>query len=538
MFYKAITTQVHQFMLFLLCIWSLDVLCHQRHQDLREALDIPREALPAVDGPTLLQAIRQAILASQWDRPFEQFHVFFYSQHLGLSLAEQVWVECRFGPEGSGPPTCAPAPAPTAPRPLHQLRVPVGEWDHWQHEEGEGAHYLSWAGIALVTYYAFKKGLNKWHRGTWLAADYGHSHILQTPGEVEREMAHYRGLIRSVVPAIKESPVMELELTQALEQSREAAARDVFAMAMTMAREAGKQCAGEATAAVATTTPSPSVARARETMLGPLQHFALSFARDIHHEIFRPVVELGRAAKDPFSLRQIRTFLELATIRTLKERGPLQTLGTGLFVASGQVVAEVIESVALPAGLHFYCHVGNAIVIGLAATAYASFFCLKNIRQLSHLSLSQKRQAMAHYLRLQWRGRGVHLRPLESFARFSPTDRLILTMRLLQYSTEKSLRGAFNLRQISHRSFRNLAAGLGELQREANLLSYQLQAHAISPLPDTKDIPQRFSQWADDLALVEEAIPSNNGGGGIATGGGKNCMTNFFELVASMRKLL
>jgi hypothetical protein len=148
----------------------------------------------------------------------------------------------------------------------------------------------------------------------------------------------------------------------------------------------------------------------------------------------------------------------------IKERGVGAAVATGVFVGTGQVIIEVLESFVMPAGAHLFCQVGNAAVLAVAAKAYTTYFCMTQNDEFKNKTMADRWRVAQEISRLAKMNASPE----------SPEQKTIHALNLLFRLVERDLRHARNLEGVAVPESRELARRLGDLRRELTVLSIRL----------------------------------------------------------------
>ena len=373
-----------------------------------------------------------------------------------------------------------------------------------QHGEVTDSFQLSWLAVAVIGIYTFKKALNKWTSGTpWANTEREHSHLIQDTRELQESLAYYRFFIDEITPQASRN-ISDATPQTLITEAQNQILDDALALSFSLVRASSEICSHDH-------HDCSKSRQAQKALVKSFPGFLSRLAKDFYTELIHPVKNLLTSVKDPMALRQIKNFLKLATVKNIYEQGPVPAAFTGTFVVLGQGVAEAVESLVMPAGAHFFCHVGNTIVVGIAATAYATYFCLKNMKQIPHLSTREKVQTFRRYLKTQWRDRRIVSNQLKQDSlpsNLSSIERLLITMKFLQYSMEKQLQASLNLSLINSSSALKQAKTLGRQRKQLNTLSYKANANIIKPSPNIEGLIAELSVWLEDTLKIQGHLPS------------------------------
>ncbi len=366
------------------------------------------------------------------------------------------------------------------------VEIPFGNikaYGFKSHDEAFSPGVAEWVAIAVVSVYAAKKILNKFTTGKFLASQNDHSHFFLQPAEMRSEMASNKTAMENALA--KAANNLESDLLH-VAAPLVAAAGCGHDHHRDHDRHHELACEG---------VDAPSSAEAQRSLLTAFPRMAGTIAKDFYSEILSPVIAVAKSAGDTNTRNQLLSFAELVSLRMVKERGVWPAVATGAFTVVSQVVWEGLESIVLPAGAHMFCQVGNIAILGVAASAYTAYYCLRQTAELKGLTLAQRGSVIAHVSRLNWRanqGEDANLKDLK------PSEKLALSFHLLFKMVEKDVRNARNLGEISKAESRQLAARLGELKRELNLISLKA---VLVPADDAE-----LQGWLKNLADLHSSL--------------------------------
>lgn len=365
---------------------------------------------------------------------------------------------------------------------IHQVEIPFGNiksygfkaQDNWQ-----GPGIAGWVAIAVVAVYGGKKVLNKITTGKFMATHDEHSHIFLQQPEMREEMKRHKVIVDNAVE--KAARNLQSDLLHVAAPLVEAAS-----CGHRHDHDHDIKCEG---------IDESATEAAQQTLLKSFPGFAALIAKDFYNEVISPVVEVARAARDESTRRQILSFIELVSLRMVKERGLGPAIATGAFAVTGQVVVETLESFVLPAGAHMFCQIGNVAVLGVAASAYTAYYCLRQTQEMKGLTLAERAKVIRQISRLNWRAnQGENAKTSD----LTPNERLALSFHLLFKIVERDVRHARNLTEITKPESRQLAGKLGELKRDLNLISLRLM---VNPVEDLE-----IQNWLKSLAALHATL--------------------------------
>ncbi len=340
----------------------------------------------------------------------------------------------------------------------HKVEIPFGTLKMYGFEQKPGYDYAGtagWLAVGVVGLYAAKKVLNKVTIGRYSVGDaHGEDSMFPTDPEMREEMLTNRELFAHAV--VKAEEVIDGQLHNIVKPLAIAAA-----------------CGHDHGIGLKKPTPSkfvcegidePQAQAARQTLLKVVPNFAVRLGKDFYNELISPIVELVKAVSDKDKRRQTWNFFDLISRRMLKERGVPMAIATGVFVGVGQVVIETLESVALPAGMHMFCQVGNAFVLAVAAKAYTTYFCMLQNEEFKGKTIADRWRTAQQIARMA----KVTAEP------GSEPDKINHALNLLFRMVERDLRHSRNLKDIEKEPSRDLAWKLGSLRKELTILQIRI----------------------------------------------------------------
>jgi hypothetical protein len=468
---------------------------------LRKALNFPDQALPDMDDQAFLEILALASEVSGLESA-NQIDVHLYNTDINfIYYTDEVslFVTCHY--HGKDPHCLGPKAAddPTIEF-FWSDRVRLFEatldmsiinsTEIIESDRFNARTYFIYAGAVVVTYYGAKKLFNKLKTGSWRASDDHHSHFFKTVDEVEHELEHLSEFVHHYGHELTEGIENQDKLFKDI-------ADDIFQMGLQLAQESAACSHGHCDHG------HDHAHELHEAVVKHHKNFAIDLATDFYRELVAPAVRLAKGMTKPFNRKQLWQFIELSAIKSVKERGLITSIATGVFVVSGQAVAETVESLIMPAGVHVLCQVGNALVLGVAATAYTGYFCIKNLKELKGLKFADKWRVIGQSLKIQWKARAFTSRPVEKLGEISSEDKLYLSLKLLHMNTEKQLRYARSLDQVDVKLSRKIAAELGELQKQLDLIGLHLRA---SQYREDTTLEQQILTWYQKLHEVQENL--------------------------------
>lgn len=443
---------------------------------IREGLGFAAHASPDFSDELLLQSIQQSVTESKI-APVQQIELQGSISDLGVKvLGEGQSAQFTCSAQGGVPVCHTGSPSEV----LNEVAIPFGNLKA-QGITSMAEHGHAWstpeiAGFAaagFVAVYVAKKIYNKIMTGSLTIPEDDHDHgMFPTAREMNEEITENRALMR-----------------RALARAEENLERDLIAVATGLASVAACNCGHDHSKGHGPKHPlsfvmscqdvTPTQAtEARESIFKRMPKFAVAFAKDFYKEMVSPYVTLVKAIADKDKRRQAWGFMDLILRRMINERGVGAALATAGFIGLTQGIWEVIESLVMPNGLHLFCTVVNAALLGVAATMYTKFHCYVNINEMRNLSLEEKRQAMGRISRQE-----------------TP---MIKSMHTLFKYVERDARYMRHLNLVDIQESRVRAAKLGELKKELNLLTLKHESK--------QDVQGDLLKWMKKLGEMRESF--------------------------------
>lgn len=403
---------------------------------LREGLGFPPSTAAAFDDEDILSSIRQALESADF-APVWRINIEGGSESLTIQVVGRDRFDSFLFKKEQG--RLVITNGPLKEKLLHQVEVPFGNLHARGFQQKELTAHTPlgvWLAVGVVGIYAAKKLLNKMTLGSFSSAGHAAEEpLFPTAAMMRGERVENRAILERALDAQLDDFVFPLAEAASCPESQASPVCD-----------------------------PAEVRAARGALMRSFPSFALRFGKDFYEELIAPVVGLAAAAKDFETRRQIWNYFDLIFRRMIQERGVAAALMTGVFVGTGQLVVETLESFVMPAGMHMFCQVGNAAVLAAAAKAYSAYFCLTRHQEFKGKSFAER-----------WRNARVLARLSKRDAPLKEDhEKVIHALNLLFRLVERDVRHGRNLEELGAKESRELARRLGDLRRQLTLISIRL----------------------------------------------------------------
>ena len=281
-----------------------------------------------------------------------------------------------------------------ATNPLHEYDMPLGILEEYSKSNQLG-HRLKIMGIWVLVipsaYYGVKKLINKLNKGRCILPDAHHSHFFKTSHEIDHSLTSFNDFLKEIFPLIRENTahlkniLSDTDDNPDLIASSKDSCNDSLALIVDKYQKAhSDDCLHDC-----------NHEHHHSEEEGNISNKVVLWASDFYQEIFKAPIELIKTPFQREKRNQLLQFAELEAVKSYHEKGLILTVGSGIFILSTQLIYELIESIVLPAGMHLFCHVGNAVILSVSTTGYILYFHTKNIKEISFLS--RKRPCKGHF---------------------------------------------------------------------------------------------------------------------------------------------
>ncbi|MCY4524360.1 MAG: hypothetical protein OXB84_06445 [Halobacteriovoraceae bacterium] len=369
-----------------------------------------------------------------------------------------------------------------------------------------------WMGIALTSYYSFKKIINKISRGTFTTPYHQHNQFFKTPHEMEHSQADIEKYLEVIFPLMREkintdefSQTMDsIGLHDSKQENHSTRLGEFFKETFISTLKNFQNVRSHHHCDHG--DHDCHEAKEDESSINKGIDLMLPF-KDFYNETFRRPVDLVRSLFQEDNANQALEALELAAIKNLHEKGMIMAIGNGIVIVGGQIVFEAIESVVLSTilpGAHLFCTTGNAIVLAITAGGYVCYFNIRNSRQIAYLPLGQRIDTISQILASHMKIPRLNYGKIEQFIQYSLTDDILFSLVLIQKSIESQLRFARSMNKITVEKSRQLAGVLGSSRKELSIIYLRLKANALQPWPG--NLQEDLLNWLDKMEDIYNQI--------------------------------
>jgi len=479
---------------------------HEAQTAIREGLEIPDNAISAFSDSEILNAVITSVQLSKittieqltLKATSSKLYVFVNGENRNESYACNPLI-------ASGDIECEPE-FPNQSEVIFFVNIPL----NYYHEHIADIHsadaliFPAYLAAGVVVYYSFKKILNKVTTGSALAKVSDHSHFFSSLHDLGHEADFYKENVNKLIRLLAKDSrigsianVPDSAVTLSLKKSADIFADDFFNVALALIKSAGS-CNGHCSH-----HSGVSAKEAKKTFVDSLPKFAATTLRDLYRELILPVQELSKGAIDPLYRKQLLNFVQLSTTKMVSSRGLAPTIVTGTFIVVGQLFAETLESLIMPAGAHLFCQVGNILVMSVVGAGYTAAYCLKNMSELPNIGTVNKFKTVSDLTVSQWRTTIMKLSPDKMSERLAADQRLMLSLALLQQSIEKELRISLNLNRKTKAEAIAFAKRLGESEKMLRKISLLLEGAKYAP---NEQITEMLNQWLSNLSTIQQEL--------------------------------